>query len=421
MNPIFKFSLLFFCLMALVPGASRSFAQTPQVTPFSKSTDEPVQGSTTPIAGQPDVASAQTQFAIGLFQNIRKEHPNENLLVSPLSADGALEMALNGAGGQTRKDMAQALGLGDIPQDQVNSESSSIYQSLSNPGPNTQLNIANSIWADNRAALKDEFVQVNQQYYGATLENLDFGNPKAFQTINDWVSDKTKGKIPQIIDGLSPDQVLVLLNAVYFKGLWKDPFPKNATASEPFYLYDGGSAGVPTMIQRKHFYPYQKTDLFQAVCLPYMDDRLSLVIFLPVQGKSLEDFCASLNPDTWNLWMAHFQSTRMNLTLPKFKIEYSMDLIPPLKSLGMGSAFSGQADFSGISATHMHISQAIQKTFMEVNEEGTEAAAATALLLTANIVEHSVNMDVDRPFFFALYDQETRTILFMGTMLDPRK
>lgn len=427
---IFFFVTTFFTFSAIsaaTPTSTMNFfsAQTPVTSPAMKSNQ--MGEVANEMESDPSVALAQTQFALRLFQNVYKEHSKENLLVSPLSVNAALNMVYNGARGKTQEEMVQVLGLDSASLEKVNRENASIYKALENLGPHTHLNIENSIWADKRVVLKKEFLEVNKKYYGATMENLDFSESKAPQIVNQWVSDKTNGKIPTIVDSFKPDEVLLLLNAIYFKGLWKDPFLKKNTTPEPFYLADGNFSEVPTMhrtartIGATPYYLYQQTELFQAVCLPYIDERLRLMIFLPAKGKSLGDFCAGLNPDAWNEWMGKFSSAKVNLCLPKFKLEFTIGLIPSLTSLGMGSAFSNFADFSGISGARLKISKAIQKTFMEVNEEGTEAAAATAIGFEFYAVEEVFQMQINRPFFFALYDQQSKTILFAGTMLDPRK
>ena len=304
-----------------------------------------------------------------------------------------------------------------------------MIRSLEAVAPLTELDIADSIWADKRVTFNSDFLETNHKFYRATLETVDFSNPKTPDVINRWVSDKTQGKIPKIIDQMNPEEVLVLINAVYFKGSWLNRFEKTDTSPEPFYLPDGTQVKVPMMHQNKtgqlHKYLHLQNPLFEAVQLPYQDKRLGLVLFLPSKTSSLTQFCGALTSDSWNVWMSKpWYSSEVMLSLPKFKIESSLDLKPPLTQLGMGIIFgAGLANFTGIhSSGKLYVSKASQKTFMEVNEEGTEAAAATSLEYSFyGFDDGPYVLKFDRPFYFALYDQKTKTVLFAGTVNNPNQ
>jgi serine protease inhibitor len=370
-----------------------------------------------------DLASAQTRFGLNFFQEILKENPGKNVLVSPFSAATALGMVYNGAVSATKDEMTQTLGLGNLSLDQVNHENKNLLDSLQSADPKVTLNIADSLWGNKDTTYKPDFIQANQNFYKAEVRSLDFTNPGASDSVNHWVSDKTMGKIPKIIGPLTPMDTLVLVNAVYFKGNWSSQFHKDATQPAPFHLMDGSTPNRPLMHQT-HDFSYLETEKFQAVRLPYGNGRLSLLVFLPSKDFNLSDFCAGLTPDNWNQWMGQFREGKVRLSLPRFKIEFFQTLNESLEAMGMKEAFTREADFSGMALNAgLFISQALQKTYMLADEEGTEAAAATAIVMRANIVRREpppVVMTVDRPFFIALVDGQTKAILFTGAIFDPQ-
>jgi serine protease inhibitor len=371
-----------------------------------------------------DLASAQTRFGLNFFQEILKENLGKNVLVSPFSAATALGMVYNGAVSATRDEMTQTLRLGSLSLNEVNRENKDLLDSLQSADPKVTLNIADSLWGNRDLRFKPDFVQANQNFYKAEVNTLDFADPGAANSVNHWVLDKTMGKIPKIIGPLTPRDKLVLVNAVYFKGNWTNRFQKEFTQPAPFHLMDGTTPNRLLMHQT-HDLAYLETDKFQAVRLPYGDGRLSLLVFLPSKDSNLTDFCASLTPDNWNQWMRQFRRAKVILGLPKFKIEFSQTLNPSLEALGMNQAFDRSlADFSGMALNGgLFISQALQKTYMLVDEEGTEAAAATAIIMRANIVRREpppVAMTVDHPFFIALVDGQTQALLFTGAIFDPQ-
>jgi serine protease inhibitor len=374
-----------------------------------------------------NLASAQTRFGIQFFQEILKENPGKNLLVSPFSAATALGMVYNGAHGKTRDEMNQTLGFGSMEREEVNRENKDLMEALQGADPKVTLNIANSLWGNHHLKFKPDFLKANQDDYQAEVNILDFSKPGASDAVNQWVSDKTMGKIPQIIGPLTPLDKLVLVNAVYFKGNWASQFKKEATKPAPFHLTDGTSPDRPFMRQT-HDYAYLDTGKFQAVRLPYGNGRLSLLVFLPSKDSSLADFCAGLTPDHWNQWMGQLRGRKVILSLPKFKIEFKQDLIPSLSAMGMEGAFDpASADFGDMAffdrrLMNLYLSQALQKTYMLVDEEGTEAAAATAFVVHVLAVRREpppVVMTVDRPFFIALVDGQTQALLFTGAVYNP--
>jgi serpin B len=385
-----------------------------------------------PAGAQPDLsvfpyarlAGAQNSFALKFFRRIYAENPRGNLLVSPYSLSAALGMVYNGAAGTTREAMARAMGLENIPREEVNIENGELNQALKDADPKVQMDIANSLWGNKQVAFKTDFLGSNKTYYQARVESLDFGDPRTPDKVNQWVSDQTRGKIRNILGPLSPTDVLVLVNAVYFKGLWAHPFKKEATAPAPFRL-DAKNAPDRSFMHGTETFPYLETPDFQAVRLPYgSSGRLSLMVFLPKEGKGLDGFCRLLTDGNWKAWTSPWSQRKVVLSLPKFEMDYSTSLMPSLKGLGMGILFGKGADFGSMADLPLYVSEAVQKTYMKVDEEGTEAAAATEFrigaLAMAPETRPPVVMTVDRPFFLALVDENTRSVLFAGAIRDPQ-
>jgi len=321
--------------------------------------------------------------------------------------------------------MQQVLGTTGLSPDNVNAGHKNIADALKSADNQVVLETADAIWYRPGIKIKPEFLAVNQQFYDATVDALDFSDPHAADVINGWASEKTHGKITRIADGMIEprDTQLFLADAVYFKGKWAHPFEAKDTKERPFYLRSGEQNPVPMMTQTRNFGYLEGPD-YQAVRLPYAGENLAMYVFLPVRDSSLADLVGKLTGDTWERIRRQFRSTDGTVVLPKFKVEYSTQLKKPLESLGMKAAFdASRADFSGI-APHLHISAAIQKTFVEVNEEGTEAAAVTGVAVTTTALRlpsQPFQMVVDRPFLFLIEDRPTQSILFLGVVFDPKR
>ncbi len=365
--------------------------------------------------------AANVRFGFKLFTETLKQENNKNVFVSPSSVAIALAMVYNGAAGETQQAMARAMELQGISLSELNQTNAELIKLLKNPDPKVQLAIANSLWARQGIPFKPEFLQRNQQFYDAKVTELDFKDPGAVATINNWVSQNTRNKITEIIDRLSPDEVMVLINAIYFKGNWSKQFDPAMTKKEPFFLETGNQKQHPLMAQSGE-YRYLENEQFQAVSLPYGNSRqISMYFFLPRSGSNLSTFLQTLTADNWKQWMQQFRNREGSIQIPRFKLEYETELTPVLSALGMGTAFSGRADFSGLSSVPVQIDQVKHKTFVEVNEEGTEAAAVTSIGIraTAAMPSQPFNLVVNRPFFCVLRDNSTGTILFMGAIVDP--
>jgi serine protease inhibitor len=371
---------------------------------------------------QGSLASADLKFGFKLFSKLAGDK-EQNLFISPASVAFALDMTYNGAAAETQQAMAKTLEIQGLSLEEVNRANKVLRQALTNPDPKIKLSIANSLWLAQGWSLKPEFVKRNEEFYGATLKSLNFRDPRSPATINAWVTKATAGKISRIVQKIAPP--LILINAIYFKGLWTRPFDQALTKDRPFTLANGRQKPRPMMSQSGE-YQYFHGKNFQAVSLPYGEKgRLSLKIFLPDPNSNLKVFCRELDAANWQQWQADFKMNHGSIVLPRFKLEYKEKLKESLTALGMGVAFDKQrANFSNLCPPPgVYIDDVIHKTYVEVNEEGTEAAAATAVQMKAMAVfrpEKPFTLIVDRPFFVALDDRETGAVLFMGAIFEPK-
>ncbi|MDM9385447.1 serpin family protein [Chlorogloeopsis sp. ULAP01] len=367
------------------------------------------------------LTTANTKFGFKLFSRILEQEGDKNVFVSPASIAIALDMTYNGASGSTQQAMAKALELEGLTLSEINSSNAALKALLENSDTQVQLNIANSLWANQDASFKPEFLQRTQEFYQAKVTNVNFQDAGAPGIINNWVNENTRGKINKIVERLEPDQVLFLINAIYFKGKWTNEFDKNQTAQHPFYLTSGKQKQHPMMSQ-KGKYKYYENEQLQAVSLPYgQNSNISLYVFLPKQNYTLKSLYQNLNADNWEKWMSQFTKREGFIRLPRFKTDYEITLNNALKALGMGEAFSNQADFSNM-GKNFAISEVKHKTFVEVNEEGTEAAATTSvgIVATSMPLDEPFRMIVDRPFLCAIRDNQTGSVLFIGSIVDPQ-
>jgi serine protease inhibitor len=389
----------------------------PSAQPSAQSS---AQSSPQPV--NPALTNANNRFGFKLFQTMRQQNADRNLVISPTSIAMALDLIYNGASGPTQQAMDQTLQLGGLDLASLNQANHNLKAALEAADPQVQLTLANSLWAKKDFDFKSDFWKAGRESYRARLSSVDFASPAAANAMNNWVSRHTQGKIPTIVDRTSPDDVMFLLNALYFKGGWSRPFDKAETTDRPFHLTTGKTQPVPMMAQRGR-YQYLETPQFQAVALPYGTGRFSLYVFLPKSDSNLATFTPELTAAHWKTWMGQFSDRPGALQLPRFKLESSADLKPSLSALGMGSAFDpAQAKFANLSDQPTFISQVKHKTFVEVNEVGTEAAAATAIGISttsARVPEAPFALVADRPFFCAIRDNQTDTLLFMGAIIDP--
>ena len=366
-----------------------------------------------------EIISANTLFGFNLFSELVREDAGKNVFISPLSISIALGMTYNGAAGKTQEAMAKALELKGMKLEKINPGYAGLMKDLKSSDPRVELLIANSLWARREVKFEPDFLKRNKEFYKARITTLDFADPGSPGAINKWVSENTKGKIKKIVEQIDPQTVMFLINAIYFRGKWSCEFDKSRTKDDIFYLLDGTEKSVPMMSQSGR-YQYYRGKGFQAVSLPYGDGRMSMYIFLPDEGSSLSDFLAGLNRENWGKWLPLFHYMEGDIRLPRFKLEYEKSLNNALESLGMGIAFDpGKADFRGMSDSTLYIQSVLHKAVVEVNEEGTVAAAVTSVMMGITSVPERFTFIVNRPFFFAIHDNQTNSLLFMGAVVKP--
>ncbi|MBC8387325.1 MAG: serpin family protein [Actinobacteria bacterium] len=374
------------------------------------------------LAGSVDrnLVSANTGFGFDIFKELILEDKDKNIFISPLSILLALAMTYNGAVGDTNLAMAEALRFKGFDLEELNSGFHDLMVSIRNVDSDIELAIANSIWHKLGFKAKEDFIERNRKYFSSEVNEIDFAAPEAVDTINGWIEEETRGKIDKMLSEIPADAVMYLINAIYFKGNWTYPFDENLTSDDDFYLLDGSTKKVPMMSQEENF-GYYDGDNFSAVKLPYGQEKMAMYIILPDEGVSLDSVTSSLDADKWNEIKESFYGSQVSLTMPKYKMEYGIKLLnDALAELGMGIAFGPGADFSGINPD-IFISKVLHKAVIEVNEKGSEAAAATVVEMVTSMpmAEEIIEFRVDRPFFFVIADDRTGSILFMGKVVEP--
>lgn len=383
----------------------------------------------TPLGNITSFNDAVNQFCFDFFKKLLEDETNDpNIFYSPYSVFTALAMTYEGARNNTVVEMENVLHV-EQSNDSFHQYMQSLYNYLNN---NDEYNVstANALWPDVGFTLLDEFVDIIETYYGGKASEVEYGNPEeAARIINEWVENQTNNLIKNLVpaSAINPLTKLILTNAIYFKGLWQVQFDEVNTTDRDFTVSSADTVQVETMklIDTEDKFNYTYTDDLQILELPYTGGDISMMIFLPKEGVELKDIISSLNREDYISWIDEMYETNADIYLPKFKFETSYRLNDYLKELGMVDAFSNNADFSGIDGTkNLFISSVLHKAFVEVNEEGTEVAAATAVIMDLKAIgpdepPERIIFDCNHPFVFTIHHKETGTILFMGTVDDP--
>jgi len=359
---------------------------------------------------------AANRFTFDLFREATRALPADaNAFLSPFSASMALGMALNGAAGPTLDAMRETLRVTGLPLADLNRAYRGLLDLYPALDRSTELLVANSVWVDQDFPVRPAFLSAARDWFSAQATTLDLQGPDALGTINGWVKDKTRNMIPALLESIDANEIAFLVNAIYFKGRWRIPFDPRRTTPRDFHGADGSRRPVATM-QLEAPIRFATRAGYQAADLLYGNGAFAMTILLPAEGSSPADLVAALSPATWQELDASFHETRIVLMLPKFRLEYRRSLVDDLKAMGMGVAFDPtRADFSGIadaSPERLYLTQVLQKAFVEVNEEGTEAAAATAV--GVGVTSAPPSMVVDRPFLFLIRERLSRNVLFVG-------
>jgi serpin B len=370
-----------------------------------------------------DIIQSDNAFGFALFKEvISHDTESENIFISPTSVALALAMTYNGAAGETKTAMENALMKQGLTAESINTSYKSLINALVSVDPKVLLEIANSIWYRDDFQVLPEFISINREYYDAEVTSLDFSDPGAPVTVNNWVNDKTNGRITKIVDQIPAEAVMYLINAIYFKGVWQYEFKKESTSDGPFYMDGTTTVTVPVMKQTTEL-RYTSNEVFSMVELPYGQGNYSMLVLLPNEGHSTSDIVGELTTDNWEMWLSGMAKNNVVLHMPKFTFEYKNQLNDELDAMGMGVAFTDMADFSKINGTgNLFISKVLHKSFVEVNEEGTEAAAVTSVEISVTAYPGEpvyTPFYVDHPFVFAIRETSTGTILFLGSVHNP--
>ncbi len=369
------------------------------------------------------IITAQNQFAFKIFDLVTKSaQTTENLMISPLSIYTDLSMAYNGAAGETKKAMQEALQLKGINTEMLNTTNYTLLQHLPTSDTSVTVDVANAIWYHQSLEPLSSFLAVNKKYYLAQVQPADFTDPQTVNQINQWVAGQTREKIKSIIEKISPAEKMLLLNAVYFKGEWTNSFDPRLTKNRTFHPTSQTQRQVPFMSKEARF-NYLKNDSLQMVELPYGNGSFSMYVLLPAPSIKAQTLIASLNSKTFSALLTGLDSSKIQLYLPKWEAAYSIDdLAPELSQMGMGIAFGPQADFTKMyEKGQAAISKVTHKTYIKVDEKGTEAAAVTSIgiRLTAARPGFPPVMDVNRPFVYIITANDSGNILFMGVVRQP--
>lgn len=399
--------LLLFILIPIFWGCSKENIRTANVPNITES--------------HRSLVSSSNDFGLELYKTLVKEEgENNNIIISPLSISTAISMVLNGAVGETELAILKALQLEGSSTAQNNQIYRDLIDYLPNVDKSTKAQIANSTWYDESFNADSSFLEVNKKYFDAIVRALDFSNPLSKGIINNWVAEATNNKIKEIIDEISPDHVMFLINAIYFNAAWADKFDKSLTKKAPFYLQKGGEVQVDMMYTSKIKFGYHSTSKVEVVSLPYGNKNFHFTAIIPKEGNTIHDIGNELNTADWNSWISNLKYDHgYHLEMPKFELNYKIELRKALDALGMGLAFSpGFADFSGISKdADLFISDINHKTYIKLDEEGTEAAAVTSVGVSVTSMPPVIT--IDRPYLIVIREEKTGALLFIGRIMNP--
>jgi serine protease inhibitor len=374
---------------------------------------------------QQEIIDSANRFALDLFRPILTDSKGtDNIMISPFSISSALSMTLNGATGETSEAIKKVLGVDDKTLEEINETYYLLMNEMVPVDERVVLEIANSVWVEKQLSIKQQFLSDLNNWYKAEAREIDGGDPNAVKIVNDWIAEKTHDKITDMLDNLDPNLALLLINAVYFNGKWRYKFDIADTREESFYINPSTPETVPMMHQEADLKAVKDNNLTIAD-LPYGQGNYSMLIILPDTDITISDMVDSLTPSKWYEWMELLANSdhKVELSMPRFKYKYKRLLNDDLKNLGMEIAFSDRATFDNISDQELQISRVWHQCFIETDEEGTEAAAATIVEIRSGsaIPDESwvSKVNIDHPFLYFIYETSTGTILFMGRVNDP--
>ena len=360
-------------------------------------------------------------FAFDIFRNLAEnEGGGKNIIISPLSISYALSMTLNGATGDTREAMLEALRINGITPEKINASYKDLTEALLTVDKRVIMNIANSVWTEDRISPKQSFIDILEDYYSAESKEFSITDPGAPDKINEWIEENTNGLIKEMVDKLEDNTVMLIINAIYFKGKWKLQFDEKETEEEPFYRSEGDADDVPMMKLKEDFKIYDG-DGFRLAEFPYGQGNFVMDVILPDAADGVPVLLSSMTGAAFGGWLQQMTTRETDIYFPRFKYGYKKKLKEILSDMGMGVAFTGFADFSDITEeADLLINDVTHQAFIETNEEGTEAAAATIvdIGLTSMPLDPAV-FKADHPFIYIIRETTTNSIIFMGVLADP--
>jgi serpin B len=364
------------------------------------------------------VLGASNAFSFGLWKTINQGQRDSNVFVSPLSASFALGMTMNGATGQTYDEMRSALRHGTLSLAAIDSGYKSLIALLTTLDASTTMQIANSIFYRSGFPFNQSFLDDAAKWFDAEVKAQNFSDAAGtLSAVNGWASAKTNGRIPTVLQDVKQDDVMYLMNAIYFKGSWREKFDAAATRDAPFHPATGGDQTAKLM-HRQGKMAYAETNTYQAVDLAYGDSAFTMTVLLPKTGSDVESVAASLTPESWDALAASFRTREVNLYMPKITFSWKRKLVDDMKTQGMQAAFKPDgADFTRMSTARgreLYISLLQQNTFVAIDEVGTEAAAVTIVGISVTSAPVVTDMRIDRPYVFVIRERLSGTVLFMG-------
>ncbi len=367
------------------------------------------------------VVDASNNFSTNMLRRVNENSLTENIFISSFSMSTALSMTLNGAKGETKEAIKKTLGLESLSDMEINTCNQELIPYLMGLDPTVNLNVANSTWYREDLTVKRSFEDLLVSYYQALVKSADFTDPASIDLINGWIEDETAGKIKDMLQQIPPSTVMYLINAIYFKANWHTPFDEDQTTDKIFHLIDGSSVEVPMMYAQKteHWLNYDAENEITLVDIPYGNEAYGFTIVMPEDASQINQLAASFSMEDLDALLTDTVHVDYELELPKLKIAFKETLNDYLIDMGMGIAFSPAADLSNLfeENTSLMISTVLHQSFLEVNEKGSEAAAATIV----EIIETSLppKTTIDKPFLFFIRERNSNTILFSGKVMNP--
>lgn len=390
-------------------------------TACKKNSDENLPGEPVTIQMTPQqvsIVNNGNSFAFDIFRDITEsEDGGKNIMISPMSISVALSMTANGAAGATRTAMLEGLRSNGLTVDEINAAYKELVKALLSVDKRVLISIANSVWTEEHFTAKQSFIEVLEDFYNAQAKSFEVTDPGAKDAINKWIEDNTNGLIKKMIEAIEPDEIMFLINAIYFKGLWKDKFDKNETVLENFNKANNSTVQVSMMKRTGNYKIYQGQDLVMAE-FPYGQGNYVMDVILPASVDGGDEAIQNLTPESFGQMVAGLSSMEAEVSFPRFKYGYKKELNDVLIAMGMGPAFSN-ADFSNIADASLEISRVLHQAFIETNEDGTEAAAATVVGIRLTSMPMNFVLRLDRPFIYIIRETSTNAILFIGRVSDP--